>query len=907
MAEHLKAIHLNRAELLNKIGHEVTIITGNSRLTDSIRNSCDQKAVDEGLQAWESPDIIPWGAWIMRCFREGPKPDALHAPVLISDWHEQGLWEQIIVEASTESPLLQVSATARQAAETWRLTHEWELEQSQDKHWQNEDTRAFQKWAKRLQKRCLSKNWTTRAQLPGLITEWILARQFSVPDRIILTGFDEITPRQLSLINACEEQGCIVEWIEKSGLSQSVCKLKVNNYREEIVYAAHWARVLLEEKKTIRLGIVVPELKEMREVIQGIFDKVFSPENIKPGTELTRHPYNISMGRPLIQYPVIQTLFLILSLKNNSVAVEEFSALLRSPFITGWEEEMFSRSQLDKRIREAGNEKISIRFVNRLACRSDRQYFSRKIAVMLESVDEGVNKMPARALPGFWAGYITRILDGFGYLKGRTLSSDEYQTAEAWKDVLCEFIKLDMSDRKITLGSAVSILRQIAAERIFQPRTNEAPVQVLGVMEAIGLEFEKTWIMGLHDCVWPPVPRPDPFIPFPLQREKNMPHSSASRELEFAEKITSRLIGNAAESIISYPCMDETDILRPSALLNDIDKVHIEQLLPRKFPDWCQLIFQSGKLESIQDNQAPPVRGRDVSGGSQIIKLQSLCPFRAFAELRLAARPLQEPTIGLDPSERGSLVHQALEYFWREVRTGAQLQNLSADALHDQVDRCVSRAMTKMEKELFVDFKGRFRVLEHNRLKTLMLEWLENEKSRQPFHVLMTEQKVKFATNSIDILLKVDRVDEMDDGSRIVIDYKTGKVSPYEWFGDRPGDPQLPLYVSALPEKLAGVVFGQIRPGECAFKGVMSGDINLPGVKNTEKLLQTRGIENWTGLLDYWKACVNKLADEFARGEAMVDPLSYPATCKYCSLKSLCRINEIKNTDQALDEEDYGS
>jgi ATP-dependent helicase/nuclease subunit B len=41
-----------------------------------------------------------------------------------------------------------------------------------------------------------------------------------------------------------------------------------------------------------------------------------------------------------------------------------------------------------------------------------------------------------------------------------------------------------------------------------------------------------------------------------------------------------------------------------------------------------------------------------------------------------------------------------------------------------------------------------------------------------------------------------------------------------------------------------------------------------------------------------WSDALSKLADQFLAGDASVAPKSYPKTCKYCALPSLCRVAE---------------
>ena len=67
-------------------------------------------------------------------------------------------------------------------------------------------------------------------------------------------------------------------------------------------------------------------------------------------------------------------------------------------------------------------------------------------------------------------------------------------------------------------ADAVSRLRRMAADTLFQPETPDVPIQVLGELEATGMQFDHLWVMGLSDETWPRGPRPNPFLPVELQR-----------------------------------------------------------------------------------------------------------------------------------------------------------------------------------------------------------------------------------------------------------------------------------------------------------------------------------------------------------------------------------------------------
>ena len=51
----------------------------------------------------------------------------------------------------------------------------------------------------------------------------------------------------------------------------------------------------------------------------------------------------------------------------------------------------------------------------------------------------------------------------------------------------------------------------------------------------------------------------------------------------------------------------------------------------------------------------------------------------------------------------------------------------------------------------------------------------------------------------LEFAVSIDRVDRLADGARVLIDYKTGNAAA-DWRGERPDNPQLPIYALLHPE-----------------------------------------------------------------------------------------------------------
>jgi hypothetical protein len=126
----------------------------------------------------------------------------------------------------------------------------------------------------------------------------------------------------------------------------------------------------------------------------------------------------------------------------------------------------------------------------------------------------------------------------------------------------------------------------------------------------------------------------------------------------------------------------------------------------------------------------------------------------------------------------------------------------------------------------------------------------------------------------------------------LLIDYKTGSCQVDGWFGERPDEPQLPLYSLLFQRELAGLAFAQIKNSDMALKGVSDDEGYAPGIHPFTEWSQTRTAADWQAVIINWQQTLEKLAADFIAGRAEVDPKQYPQTCTYCALRPLCRIDE---------------
>ena len=868
-------------KLFQRVASGATVLTVNSRLSRHLLAQYEQWQLDQGRTHWPTPQIVPWSAWVQRQWQELAFTQ-VELPTLLSDEQCLAVWEAVIESSRWGEVLLNTQATARAAMQAWRLLRQWQLQPVVLAQEEGADTVAFYDWAQAFQKRCYKERWLDEAALPNRIAEAFNAGVIRVEGEFLWLGFDDITPQHQALMAAQQQAGATVALAELPLKAAAPRMLASADTTSEIRAIAAWLRHLLDSGETGPIGVVVPELAAVRHDIERIFDEVLLPGAVLDLSQSHPKPYDISLGHGLATLPLIHTALNLLMLVRGAAPLHQWGRLLLSPFIAGGEQESLVRAQLDAALRRHGENSLSLK---QLIYQSNRNHCPLLVQA-LQRLADTFSTAPRRQSPVAWSHTLEQLLQAMGWPGERSLDSHEYQTMQAWRKVLTKFAGLSQVLPELNYSDALKQLRQLASATLFQPQSATRPVQVMGVLEAVGLEFTHCWVMGLHDGIWPPAPQPNPFLPITLQRRLQMPHASAERELNFSTQVSRRLFAAAPQVIISYPQHEGDSELRPSPLISEIEPLSSPTWLTQPPQRYRNQLFEARALESYSDWQGPMLADDvPVSGGTSIFKDQAACPFRAFARHRLGAESLEEPVSGLDAAERGSLVHKVLEAFWKQTNDLQTLNQLSDESLQQQVIEIVAAIIAAEARDYPQIFTARFAQLERNRLVKLVCVWLDVERSRSPFSVAALEAEQLFAIGGVEVKMKADRIDRLQSGGEMIIDYKTGKTSINDWFGERPNEPQLPLYALAHEGSVEAITFASLRPERCAFQGVSKDEDVAKGI-NQSKI-------DWQVQQGLWRDALTALAKEFRQGRAVVDPKDGNKTCQFCDLGPLCRINEL--------------
>ncbi len=884
----------------------MTVITATTRLARELRRDHDQVQEAAGRASWPTAQIMPLSAWLAEMWKNGLFSDhPATAGRLLRPAEERLIWEDVI-RSMAGNTLLDVPSTAEAAGRSWERLCGWAIPLDTEAWNASEDARTFLGWARAFQARCRRNGWISSAELPGSVADLIDRGAARVPGEAEFAGFLELSPVQQRLIDALVRRGVKVRERAHTGEAGDAVRVGFADAGREIRAAAEWARRCLESgpdgrDPAFRIGIVVPGLSQRRDEIERAFGDVLHPRNrLRPDLDPVRC-FNISLGRPLDEHPVIQTAFLFLGTDPGDLAVERAGRVLRSPFLPGAAEEMTGRALLDADLRAVGAPEVSLSDVIDLVRQRRADGGCPGLVTLLETWSEKYKTLQVSRLPSDWAPALSAFLHDIGWPGDRTLDSIEYQTLEVWRELLSNLANLDDVFGLIPLHEAVDVLRNLSTARQFQPESAPAPVQILGVFESSGLRFDRLWLMGLHDGAWPADPVPDPFIPVRLQRQYDLPGSSPIRELEFTRLLTGRLLSSAPSVVVSYPEREEDADLAVSPLVGMLPETSAAVLGIPPSPGDGEGISTASALEVMDDHYGPACGDAALRGGTFLFKLQAACPFKAFAELRLGARALEEPEPGLNALDRGRLLHRVLERVWGRLKSHGHLLAVTEQGLTDLIRGHV-------EPEVRRILGGRFRrnprlaEIEQARVVRIIRDWMGLERQRQPFTVVDKEERRSVAVGGVEVKIQVDRVDRLEDGKLVIVDYKSGECGPADWAGARPDEPQLPIYAVSTEADVAAVLFARLRTGYLGFRGLAETPDIAPGVRVPEGQLPIAQI------IDAWRAVLNELGRDFREGRAHVDPKDPAKTCRYCELPSLCRISqgmvELEEPREAQQPED---
>jgi probable DNA repair protein len=710
----------------------------------------------------------------------------------------------------------------------------------------------------------------------------------------------------MGLVETLRGAGAEVENLRLSVQQESRTLVATTDEAEELSVAARWIRTFLEEQPGARVAVIVPGLDAQKAEIDRVFRKVLAPELEDIEAQSATGPYEFSLGVVLADAPLVAVALELLRWAVEPLPVERVSGLLLSPYFCSAREVRGTRAEFDafelRRARMLRPE-VSLDWLSKTVDRSKRRAklgrlpdalraMRRVAAARLNSAD--------RRSHAEWTERMQELLQAAGWGASESEDSVEFQTRRRWESALDELATLDFDGQRVGFAQALEGLVRIARQTVFAPESRDAPVQVMGPLEAAGGSFDAVWFLRGGDLSWPVSIGANPLLPWQMQRELGMPGTDVARDSEAARHTTERIAESAGTVVFSYARQSAEGRQQASTAIAGLglEEVDAAEMVG---PPAERRVVEVEEIEDVAIVQALP--DRVIRGGARILELQAACGFRAFTEQRLWSTEVETAELGMNARESGTVVHRVLEYFWDDVRTQSALRAMTTVERAERLEACIVRALAKTEEGSESAWDEAYLDMQHTRLRRLLNAWLDLELGRSPFEVKLSEKEFDdVRVGPLRLSVRMDRVD-MVEGGEVVIDYKTGLTSPSDWLTDRPKFPQLPLYaILSDPDQLQGVAVGLVRAGEgMELKGYATTVGVLP------KLVKMK-VASLEAQVEDWRRVLERLAEDFAAGDARVAPNKYPTTCEQCAQRILCRLDvSLLDVDEEQDASAEGS
>jgi probable DNA repair protein len=853
--------------LTDALAGNATVVTANRRLARVLQQEFAERQMASGKQAWASPRILSWPDWLDALLQEAGAQEDL--PTRINHHHSALLWDRCL-RKELQGDAAGIANLVRLARDSWQRLADWCVDiREVARHAQGVDQRGFAAAAGRYAGLLDHQAWFDDAGSAALVRELLDQGRISVAGDITFAGFDRNPPMFDRIKQSLERQGCdIREQAVATPASPALYAFDTSD--AELRAAGSWARARLENEPRERIAVVVNNLERDADRLAGLVREGLLP-GYRLSPQLPAEALNVSFGRKLLAYPAVSTGLLWLRWLVGDLQAIDIGHLMRSPLLGL--APIDGRARLELGLRALPDRAWSPAMVT-AALRGkekapDAVDWLRRVAGLTRVRRD----LPATASPAEWALRFDEVLAAAGWPGKGSLNSDDFQLVNRWRALLNDLARMELVSSRMTKEKALNQLEGMAAETVFQPESDITRVQLLGPLEASGLEFDAVWLAGMTASEWPPHGNPSVLVSRRLQQEHGMPDAVPEDTVAYANRLLLRICAAAPVVVCSYPRTADDAEQSPSELL---DIVAAERATPPPDPGWHAANWAGSVSLAIVDDRVPSVSKIErLTGGAGTLQNQLADPITAFIGGRLGVRVVDEQASGLPPLLRGNLVHDALYKLYFDKPSRDELT--AWRDLDERNARAVDFAFAKHERNTDAVLR-KLLALERERVAGLLNEFIALDVARPTFRVAAVEQKLKLVEAGLEIKLRIDRIDQLPSGRVAIIDYKTGAEKKFLDSKGEPREIQLVAYACAVDEAVAALVLANVDSRAVGFHGAGEGFSD---------------IEDWDERLAAWSDRVRGACQDIARGDVRISRRQSVEDAR--SLNLLTRFTELRN------------
>jgi RecB family exonuclease len=867
--------------LLAHAGPDALVLIPHQRLAHQVWHRQRLAALAAGRPAWEPLALRTLNAWWSELF-QGLWPKEALAPPLV----RLARWRQALQAAPPPpGPTPELSwAQALDETHTLLCRHGVPLSQPGPDDsplitWRRQVTRIY---ADLLRQGA----WLSPGELPAYLVAALRDGQLKLPTSLLVVGLE--TPAPLEEL-----------WLNEVGRHTRVIHLQVRgdleNVRQALVLPdpgqeLHWVAAQLVELARgdglplHRLAVTAMDIDNYAPQLRRVLAELLGPPQSPDGWA-----YNFSQGPNLSEVPLFQAALLPLRFIAARERREDLVSLLLSPYYGELQAHGRRPAHWDRVFRER---RVDQGWDNmRQAARQSQG--PEADSGVLERLDRVINSLELSAAPaGQWRQRLQAAWQELGFPRGLGPAETEVWTRLAG---LLPELETALGSERLGPGEFLEWLTTGARRIILPgPGIQAAGIQVLGLLEMRGLDFSRVFCLGMSSGTLPAPPRPLPLLA--AGEKRRVLGGTYQSQHHFAAELFANLLGVAPHLTLTRPrLVDQEERVSTPVYRGEWGRAEIAALsLPN--PAWLrsaaiQAVFHAPASPAFPGYPDQPLSW-PLPGQISLSQVSAAlsCPCRFFLEFLLKIRELPEIEAGLDPRERGQLLHTVLARFTTAFREVLEHQGAwDHPRARELLQETARRVLAPLSFDLHWQAEGDRWLGEAG----LLWEWLRLEQER--FEEGWRWQGAEVAFQDLQgrdwpftLRGRLDRLDYHPDLADLVVwDYKSGKIPSRKQVFDEPEESQLPCYLLAVEQ-------GRVPVSQPAAT-LRAGFIGLKSSRSQHLKHEDFGAspEKWREAAAAFAERLAALGRRLVAGDFRPDPAPAPqgnqlGACQYCPYELIC-------------------
>jgi len=705
------------------------------------------------------------------------------------------------------------------------------------------------------------------------------AEQTIKNEQLIFIGFEFDKPIYKELIELLGQCNHIERCIQNED-NANINYHQFNNVEDEFNHISQWVKKLIDEGAK-KILIITPALAEFQSTLENKILRLTQ-------TEIFHNPRLESitastLRRPLANEPSIRfiTQLLRIPIKNIITANEWFEILT----FTNWidQEDFHKRQKIGEIIKESKRKGFSIEGLMMFIKNHDGLEYQNTIK-QLSLIDHFKINVHKKQSPYLFNKLVLTLIDEIKWMKIYKLLPFEINILDSFYNILNQINKFPI-DEKISYQRYIEVLDYYLEKVMASEDKPDAKIILSGFMEEQYLNYDAVWVANFNDAFWPEKKAFNPFLPTTIIEDHCIYDEDYFRQLtqyriNQAKTITYNFNLSCAHYYDDVPMMPSLNMISFNDAIEPINQETYELMSYQDFLDDSESIAMTGDLFHIKS-------------GIKTLENHARCPAWSFYANRLGAEPPMTDLFDeVSQLDLGRLIHKTLELFWKKNTGLGDLKKLGVSKLKEDLEKIIDPLLTQLLNERPLLSSNQINSCK-NYLMKRSLKWLEYEKNRESFEVILQEKNYEVTIKNITFNIRIDRIDQLEDYTKIIIDYKTGAIpGRSELFNDRLTFLQLPIYGGYTQEKnIKGVMVAHLNIHKNSFYGVTDDAVKIsPDFKG---VINTPSISNWKDLIKQWRHLLETISLSYQKGDCQVT-FYKESDLNFCPVLPIMRLPEKK-------------